>query len=73
MGKIISLEDLPDCESCQDPSKKRDGIIFDCPGPGEITTTYTCDNKSCKRRWNAIGSFILRQCRAETEEHHGYS
>lgn len=68
MAKIIYLEDLPDCEACQDPTKKKDGVIFDCPGPGEITPTYTCENELCKSKWDAVASYILRRSMAETEE-----
>lgn len=68
MAEIIYLDDLPDCETCNDPTKRRDGVIFNCPGPGEITPTYTCQNELCKRKWNAVGLFILRQCMAESED-----
>lgn len=68
MQKVIHIDDLPDCETCYDPTKRRDGVIFDCPGPGEITPTYTCENKSCQRKWNAVGSFILRREIADKED-----
>lgn len=68
MQKVIHIDDLPDCETCNDPTKRRDGVIFDCPSPGEITPTYTCQNELCKRKWNAVGLFILRQCMAESED-----
>lgn len=68
MSEIIYLEDLPDCETCHDPTKRRDGVIFDCPGPGEITPTYTCENKLCQRKRNAVGSFILRREMADKED-----
>ena len=60
MAQIIYLDDLPDCEACQDPTKKRDGAIFDCPGPGQITPTFTCENEPCKRKYDAIAGYILR-------------
>lgn len=60
MAKIIYLYELPDCETCNDPTKRRDGAIFDCPGPGQITPTYTCDNEPCKRKCNAVVSYLFR-------------
>lgn len=68
MQKVIHIDDLPDCETCYDPTKRRDGVIFDFPGPGEITPTYTCENKSCQRKWNAVGLFILRREMADKED-----
>lgn len=67
MAEIIYLDDLPDCESCNDPTKRRDGVIFDCPGPKEITPTYTCENKLCQQKCNAVASFILRREIADKE------
>lgn len=65
--KVILLDELPDCETCYDPTKREGGVIFDCPGPGEVAQTYTCDNQSCKRKWNAAASFILRREMADAE------
>ena len=66
--KIIYIEDLPDCESCFEPTKKRDGVIFDCPGPGQVTATYTCENAECKKKYDAVARFILRREMAERED-----
>lgn len=68
MSEIISLEDLPDCETCNDPTRRIDGTIFDCPGLEKIAPTYTCENILCRSKLNAVCSYILRQCMAEKEE-----
>lgn len=59
--KVIQLDELPDCSACYEPTKRRNGIIFDCPGPGEFTNTYTCENEKCRRKYDAAASFILRR------------
>ena len=68
MDELIYIDDLPDCETCNDPTKRRDGVIFDCPGPGEITPTYSCENEACKRKWNATALFIVRREMSEMED-----
>lgn len=64
--KVINTEELPDCDSCNEPTKKKSGVIYDCP-PGEFTITYTCENEECKRRCDMIGLFILRREIAEMD------
>lgn len=64
--KVINTEELPDCDSCNEPTKKKSGVIYDCP-PGEFTITYTCENEECKRRCDIIGLFILRREIAEMD------
>lgn len=68
MAEIMYLDELPDCEACKDPTKRRDGELFDVPEPGEITPIYGCDNEPCKRKRNEIEAYILRWCRAESEK-----
>lgn len=68
--KIIQLGELPDCASCYDPTKKKSGIIWDCP-PGECTVTYTCENTECRKKYEAIAHYIMRMDFAEREENHG--
>lgn len=57
--KIVPIDELPDCDACTDPTKKQTGVIFDCP-PGEISMTYTCENKSCRQKYDAAALYILR-------------
>ena len=55
--KVINTEELPDCDSCYEPTKKKSGVIYDLP-PGEFTITYTCENEECKKRNDIIARLI---------------
>lgn len=58
MDELISLEEWPDCEACDEPSKRRTGAFIDADGPGAVTPIYTCDQE---RRCFAIKTIILRR------------
>lgn len=64
MAEIIDLENDPlfdDCETCNDPTKRVAGKTFDVEGPGKVWVIYTCDNSRCKRKQNAIASYVIRK------------
>lgn len=64
MTEIIDLENDPlfdDCESCQEPTKRVSGTCFDVAGPGRVSSLYTCDNRRCRDKQNAIASYIIRR------------
>lgn len=58
---IIPLDGMPDCDSCRDPSKRIMARTMDLEGPGQKGILWTCDNKDCRRKKNAAGSYILRR------------
>lgn len=62
MAELIDLtsDDFPECESCNEPTKRIVGKTFDIDGPGKVGTMYDCDNRACNalklakiRAWNA--------------------
>jgi len=61
MAEIIDLGnlELPDCESCRDPSKRILGRTMDLEGTGVPGVLYRCDNRKCRSRYNAIGNFLF--------------
>lgn len=58
---IIRLDDLPDCASCQDPTKRVTGRAIDLDGPGVCNPIYDCRNKDCRRSLNARLSYLIRR------------
>lgn len=64
---MLVLGQLPDCEACQEPTKRQNGVIFDLPEPGAKTAVYTCKNTGCRNRYNMAAEVILRQQRAKRE------
>lgn len=61
MADIITLGELPNCETCQDVSKRVIGKTIDLEGPGKVGMVYDCDNQECKRKNNAHMSYIIRE------------
>ena len=62
MAELIDLtsDDFPECESCNEPTKRIAGKTFDIDGPGQVGTMYHCDNRACNalrqakiRAWNS--------------------
>ena len=49
-GKLIDLtsDDFPECETCNEPTKRVTGKSFDLDGPGQVGTTYWCKNRACQ-------------------------
>lgn len=49
MAELIDLtsDDFPECESCNEPTKRIVGKTFDIDGPGKVGTMYDCDNRAC--------------------------
>lgn len=49
MAELIDLtsDDFPECETCNEPSKRTVGKTFDLDGPGQVGTMYHCENRSC--------------------------
>ena len=58
MDELISLEQWPDCDACNEPSKRKTGFLIDAAGPGVITPTYTCDHE---RKCLAIKTIIAKR------------
>lgn len=65
MGDLIDLtpDDFPECETCNEPSKRETGKTFDLDGPGKIGTMYHCENRACNalrlakiRAWEKLGN-----------------
>ena len=67
MAEVINLDtlELPDCEHCNHPSKRVYAKTMDLEGPGIPGVLYHCENRKCRRKWDAIGSFILRTLTGE--------
>lgn len=67
MAEIIDLTtlEIPDCDTCADPTKYKCGKSFDANGPGSVSAVYRCGNVKCKRRKDRIMYYILR--RSENE------
>lgn len=63
MAEIINLDAglLPDCATCAETTKRVAAHTMDVEGPGVPGVIYTCDNRPCKDRKNAIGAYILRK------------
>ena len=57
-GQVISLEQWPDCEACDEISKRRTGYLMDAEGPGIVTPMYTCDKE---HKCFAIKTIIARR------------
>lgn len=62
MAELIDMtsDDFPECENCNEPTKRIVGKTFDVDGPGQVGTMYDCDNGACNalrqakiRAWNA--------------------
>lgn len=61
MCEVIPTDQLPDCDSCKDPTKRIAGKAIDLEGPGKTSFLYGCDNTVCRKRcWSVLG-VILRQ------------
>lgn len=58
---IIQLDDLPDCGSCPEPTKRISGRATDLEGPGVRSPVYSCGNKACKRGVAARISYLIRR------------
>jgi hypothetical protein len=65
---MITLGDIKDCGTCEDPTKKRVGTSFDCGGPGSIEPVYDCKNRACKRKNNIQMSYLYRAIMNEKQE-----
>lgn len=63
MAEIITLDAglLPDCAACQEATKRVMARTMDVEGPGVPGVIYTCDNRPCKAKRNAVGAYILRK------------
>lgn len=50
MGELIDLVDgpFPDCDTCDEPTRRKVGTTFDVDGPGVVGTLYHCDNRKCQ-------------------------
>lgn len=56
----LTSDDFPECENCNEATKRIVGKTFDVDGPGQAGTMYDCDNGACNalrqakiRAWNA--------------------
>ena len=68
---IIRLDDLPDCASCPDQTKRVKGRAIDLDGPGVCSPIYDCRNKACRRVLNAkLGYLIRREIAKERSNRH---
>ena len=72
MGDLIDLtsDDFPECETCNEPSKRTVGKTFDLDGPGKVGTMYDCDNRACNalrlakiRAWEVDGPGLKEMAR----------
>lgn len=63
MAEITTLDAslLPDCAACQEATKRVMARTMDVEGPGVPGVIYTCDNRPCKAKKNAVGAYILRK------------
>lgn len=61
MCEVIPMDELPDCDSCHDPSKRIIARTIDLDGPGKFGFLYDCGNTVCRRKRLAVGALILRQ------------
>ena len=58
---MIFIDELPDCEACEEISKRLIARTIDLDGPGKVGRLYSCDNKVCaKKKWAAFG-YLLRK------------
>lgn len=81
MAELIDLtsDDFPECESCNEPTKRIVGKTFDMDGPGKVGAMYHCDNRACNalrqakiRAWEANEPSLkemARLARKFAEEH----
>ena len=72
MAELIDLtsDDFPECESCNEPTKRIVGKTFDLDGPGQVGTMYNCDNRACNalrhakiQAWNAYDPGLKEMAR----------
>ena len=56
----LNLEHYPDCQKCNDPTKKEVGRMIDAEGPGVVSIVYGCENKSCKMKKQFLDNLIVR-------------
>ena len=47
--------------ACQEATKRVMARTMDVEGPGVPGVIYTCDNRPCKAKRNAVGAYILRK------------
>lgn len=61
----LSALDYPDCEACDEPSRRVIAKTFDLDGPGRVGHLYTCDqSKKC----DAVTCYLLRRARSREAE-----
>lgn len=72
MGELIDLtdDDFPECESCDEPTKRIAGKTFDLDGPGQVGMMFHCENRACNalrqakiRAWEANGPNLKEMAR----------
>ena len=66
-GVIIDLSALalPDCEECDEPSRRIVGKTFDVEGPGRVGRLYRCDRPE---KCDAVARYLLRMARSREAE-----
>ena len=64
-GNIIDLTEIPDCDTCSDPTKEVRGATIDFEGPGMTGRTYDCKNTKCRGIRNLKLLFLWRSIRHE--------
>ena len=59
---MIFIDEFPDCEACEEPSKRVVARTIDLEGPGKVGHHYGCDNKVCsKKKWAVLGYCLRRE------------
>lgn len=66
---MIFIDEFPDCEACEDTSKRVTARTIDLDGPGKVGHLYSCDNKACaKKKWAVLGYHLRKEMTAREKE-----
>ena len=61
VAQIIEMDEIADCDSCKEVSKRVIARTIDLDGPGKVGKLYDCDNKYCKKKRGISLSYIIRK------------
>lgn len=58
---MIFIDEFPDCEACNELSKRVIARTIDLDGPGKVGFLYSCDNKICRKKKEAVFGYYVRK------------
>ena len=58
---MIFEDQFPDCDKCNEPTKRATGRTIDFGGPGKFGLLYSCENKTCQKKQAAACGYHIRK------------